>query len=110
MFTLFIVRRRWADAVNQVDISVDDVGPVTTVPQSFIQARLASGRHQLALSWEGAQAVLEVEGVAGEVRFVELAGSTWFWGSRYRWVANDQEGARARARASRLIAVMDLAH
>ncbi|MDZ5455690.1 MULTISPECIES: hypothetical protein [Azohydromonas] len=107
--TLLIVRNRWADAVNQVDVSVDGAGPITTVPESLVQVRLPAGRHRLALWWDATQSNLDIDGAAGDVRFVEIQGSTWFVGSRYRWFTGDEAGARSRALSSRLIAVMDLA-
>ena len=76
--------KRWADAVNRIDMRVDGVAPVTTVPESLVRLRLAPGRHRLALSWNGIDVTTVVEGRAGEVRFVEIVGSVWAWGSSYR--------------------------
>lgn len=49
-----------------------------------------------------------VAGAAGEVRFVELVGSVWSWGSTYRWENGALESARERAIASKLIADIDM--
>lgn len=105
--TVFVVRKRWADAVNRIDLRVGGIVPVTTVPESLVRLRLAPGRHQLALTWNGVDVTTVVEGRAGEVRFVEIVGSLWAWGSSYTWQVDDEAGARRRAMTSRLIALRD---
>jgi len=105
--TVFVVRKRWADGSDRIDFRVEGHAPVTTVPESLVRLRLAPGRHQLALSWNGADVTTMVEGRAGDVRFVEIVGSAWAWGSSYTWTADDEAGARERALASRLIALRE---
>ncbi len=105
--TVFVVRKRWGDAVNRIDLRVDGVAPVTTVPESFVRLRLAPGRHQFTMTWNGVNVSTAVEGRAGEVRIVEIVGSVWAWGSSYTWEVDDEAGARKRAMTSRLIALRD---
>ena len=105
--TVFVVRRRWADVSGRIDFRVEGHAPVTTVPESLVRLRLAPGRHQLALSWNGADVTTTLEGRAGDVRFVEIVGSAWAWGGSYTWTADDEAGARKRALASRLIALRE---
>ena len=102
-----VVRNRWADVSDPIDFRVEGHAPVTTVPESLVWLRLEPGRHQLALSWNGADVDTTVEGGAGDVRFVEIVGSAWAWGRSYTWMADDEAGARKRALASRLIAVRE---
>ncbi len=106
-FTLYIVRQRWADAIHRVDISVND-RQVGTVPESFIRARLRPGAHRLVVDWEGRRAELSVQGAAGELRFVELVGTSLAWGSRFEWAAGDAASARTRAAQCRLVADLAL--
>jgi len=102
--TVYVVRHRWGDAVNQVPVTVDEGTTVLTVPESFIRLRLPPGSHRVALAWEGKTATHEIDGKAGEVRFIQLAGSVWSWGSSYVWAAGERDDARLRALKSRLIA------
>ena len=106
-FTLYIVRQRWADAIHRVDISVND-RQVGTVPESFIRARLRPGAHRLVVDWEGRRTELSVQGAAGELRFVELVGTSLAWGSRFEWAAGDAASARTRAAQCRLVADLAL--
>jgi hypothetical protein len=108
VLTVFIVRQQWADTVNRVEIRIDDKARVTTVPQSLIRLRLQPGGHDLALISNEQESVLRISGKAGEVQFLELQGSAWPWSGHYRWNFNDPHDARARALASRLIALVDL--
>lgn len=102
-----MVRKRWADGSERIDFRVEGHTPVTTVPESFVRLRLAPGRHQLTFTWNGADVTTTVEGRAGDVRFIEIVGFVWAWGSSYAWSADDEAGARKRALASRLIALRE---
>lgn len=102
--TVYLVRHRWGDVRNQVLVTVDEGTSVLTVPESFIRLRLPPGSHRVALTWEGKTATQEVDGKAGEVRFIQLAGSVWSWGSSYVWAAVERGDAQQRALKSRLIA------
>ena len=106
--TLYVVRKRWADSVNLVAVSLDGHTPVTTIPASLIRARLKPGEHRLALKWDGRSTELMVSGSAGQVRFVELAGSAWAWGSAYRWDTGSAESLQQLASSAKLIADLDL--
>lgn len=105
--TVFVVRHRWGDAVNKIDVRINGGPGVVTVPESLVRARLAPGRHTLSLIWQGKEIKTVVEGRAGDVRFVEIVGLNAAWGSSYNWSEDDQAGARSRAQRSRLIAVRD---
>jgi hypothetical protein len=103
LFTLYVVRKRWSDVRNVVDV-VQGAHRIGTVPDSFVRLRLAPGQHDIAFDWAGQRVALPVTGGAGEVRVVELAGSIRAWGASYQWVTNDEVGARARLRSCRLVA------
>jgi hypothetical protein len=108
--TLYIVRQRWGDPVNRVPVIVDALAPLVTIPDSVIRLRLTPGEHQVVTEWQGTRGVKTVTGRAGDVVFVELAGSTWAWGSTYRWADIDATNARKAATSAKLIADVDLQH
>lgn len=103
MATVFVVRRRWADAVHLVPLSIDGRVGVDTIPHSFVRLRLSPGPHQLSLHWQGHAETLQMDVRPGELRFVEIDGAAWAWDTRYRWSTDDPDGARQRALKSRLI-------
>ena len=102
--TVYVVRQRWGDQLNQVPITVDGGSSVLTVPGSIIRLRLPPGSHKVEFTWEGKAATHAIEGKAGELRFVQLAGSVWSWGSSYTWQSGDADDSKRRALRSRLIA------
>lgn len=104
LLTVYVVRHRWADSRNAVPVSMDNTTLITTVPESLIRFRVKPGDHQLALTWNGRRSEKVVSGAAGEVRFVELAGSDWSWGTKYEWADGSPETSISKARASKLIA------
>jgi hypothetical protein len=106
--TLYVVRSRWGDPVNKVPVVVDGLEPVLTIPQSLIRLRLKPGQHRITVDWEGKQAIKTITGGAGDVVFVELAGSVWSWGSTYQWVEPQGQSARKSATSAKLIADVDL--
>lgn len=108
LLTVYVVRRRWTDKLNQVPISVDGSPPVATVPNSVVRVRLRPGRHHITLKWEGVEQALDVEGRAGDIRYVQLAGFVSTWGTSYKWESGSDEDARARASKSKLIADLRL--
>ena len=106
--TVYIVRRRWADASNRVPVSVDGQPPVSTIPESFMRVRLSPGEHQLAFEWDGQRNSRTFAARANEIVFIDLAGAVWFWGTNYQWAATDSANARKKAVVSKLIADLDL--
>ncbi len=106
--TVYVLRKRWGDARNLVVTSIDGRRQVTTIPESLMRVRLKPGEHRLVLEWEGRASEIVVTGAAGEVRFVELVGSVWSWGSSYRWANGALDSSRDRAIASKLIADIDM--
>lgn len=103
-FTLYVVRHRMNDGIVQVPIAIDGSKPVVTVPESMVRARLKPGPHQITATWNGQTVSQTVQGQAGEVRFVQLAGSVWAWGSEYKLETGDDQQARKLALKSRLVA------
>jgi hypothetical protein len=91
-----------------VPVTVDAQAPLVTIPDSVIRLRLTPGEHQLVTEWQGARGVKTVTGRAGDVVFVELAGSVWAWGSTYQWADIDTTSARKKVMSSKLIADVDL--
>ena len=106
--TLYVIRKRWGDAINLVNVVVDERKSITTIPESVVRIRLTPGEHRVAVQWDGKKDTLMVSGAAGELRFVELVGMVWAWGGEYRLARDDVEASRARAYASKLIADVDL--
>jgi hypothetical protein len=106
--TVYVLRKRWGDARNLVVTSIDGRRQVTTIPESLMRVRLKPGEHRLVLEWEGRASEIVVTGAGGEVRFVELVGSVWSWGSSYRWENGALDSSRDRAIASKLIADIDM--
>jgi hypothetical protein len=106
--TLYIVRKRWGDAVNRVSVSIDDRTSVITIPESLVRITAAPGTHQLAAEWAGKAQTVSVTGAAGQVRFVQLIGFLGPFKDEYRWEDLDEAGARKRAFASKLIADVDV--
>ena len=102
-FTLYVVRQRWADAANLVSLKVDR-SEVATVPRSVVRMRLQPGSHEMVATWPEGRTAIEINGAAGQVAFVELVGSIWFWGSQYRLERGDPESSRTRASRLRLVA------
>lgn len=72
--TVYVVRKRWADAANVVELTVDGGARAETVPESFVRMRLPPGDHVLRASWPEGEAQMTVRGAAGEIRVIELAG------------------------------------
>lgn len=103
-FTVYVVRKRWSDAVNQVRLIVDNAAPVVTTPRSFVRLRLAPGVHKLTAVWDEGSSELVLTGIAGEMQFVELVGFAWSWGSTYRLEHGKAAESRARVASLRLVA------
>lgn len=106
MLTVYIVRKRWGDAANQVRLTVDGGEPMVMTPESFVRLRMRPGSHTITAVWSEGSTELAVTGAAGEMRVVELVGSVWAWGSTYRLEHGD--AAKGRSRVSRLRLVADL--
>lgn len=104
LLTVYVVRKRWGDVINQVRLAVDNGAPVVTTPESFVRLRLQPGPHRFTAAWSEGSTELVVSGAAGEVRVVELVGSVWAWGSTYRLDHGDVSEGRNRVARLRLIA------
>ncbi len=105
-FTVYMVRKRWADAANVVELTVDGGARAETVPESFVRMRLPPGDHVLRANWPEGEAQMTVRGAAGEIRVIELAGSAWAWGSTYAFEPGDA-GSRERVLRVRMVADID---
>jgi hypothetical protein len=104
LLTVYVVRSAWADAVRPLAITVDGEAQIGTLPRSLIRLRLAPGAHQLAFEWDERVHGFAVTGEAGELRIVELAGSSAPLDRPYHWSDADPAGAKLRARTTRLVA------
>lgn len=102
-FTVYVVRKRWADAANVVMLTIDGSAQTETMPESFIRLRLLPGTHALRANWAGGEAHATVRGAAGEIRFLELVGSVWAWGSAYEFEPGD-EASKDRVLRVRMVA------
>lgn len=102
--TVYLVRKRWGDAKNLVQIGREGAPSVDLVPESFARWRLPAGSHRLTVTWPEGSAKLDITGAAGEVVFVEVIGSVWAWGSNYRLERGEAAESRQRAMPLRLVA------
>lgn len=102
--TVYLVRKRWGDARNIVQVSRNGAPAVDMVPESFARWRLPAGSHRISVTWPEGSSTLDVTGAAGEVVFVEVIGSVWAWGSQYRLERGDAAESRRRAATLRLVA------
>lgn len=102
--TVYVVRKRWGNVINEGRLAVDNGAPVVTTPESFMRLRLQSGPHRFTAAWSEGSTELVVSGAAGEVRVVELVGSVWSSGSTYRLDHGDVIKGRNRAARLRLVA------
>lgn len=106
--TVYVVRKRWADAINVIDLSIDGQRVASTVPSSFVRLKLEPGSHRIAALWQGEPIEQVISGVSGDLVFVELVGSAWAWASNYRLEIGNLESSPRRILASRLVADSDL--
>jgi hypothetical protein len=106
--TVYVIRRRWADATEIVPVTVDDRVRVATIPESLVRLRLKPGTHKLSFEWDGRSVTTTAAGRHGDIRYVELNGSNWAWGTSFTWGVSAADLARPRAAASKLIADLDL--
>ena len=102
--TVFIVRAAWIDSARVLTVTIDEATNIGTLPHSLIRVRLKPGEHMLGFEWNNRPHRIPVRGMAGEVRFVELAGSSWPFERSYHWSDADPTGARLRAAGTRLVA------
>lgn len=102
--TIYVIRRRWLDSRDAVALTVDNHAPITTLPESFVRIRVRPGAHQLGVAWDDRTAGARVDGSAGDVRYVELAGTQWAWRTDYRLEQVAAEGGQLQAIQSKLIA------
>ena len=70
-FTVYVVRKRWADAANVVKLTVDGGAQAEVVPESFVRLRLPPGEHVLRANWSEGEVQTMVRGAAGEIRVVD---------------------------------------
>ncbi|MBB1160874.1 hypothetical protein [Aquariibacter albus] len=107
--TVYVMRKRWVDGTIVVPLSVDGSTSIDTVPESWLRLKLpAQQPHRLTARWNDQSVDLVVDGKPGEVRFVELAGSHFAWGTDFRLNATTPAAAIPKAQASRLVADLDL--
>lgn len=105
--TLYLVRRRWADDVNRVPVTIDGRTAVQTIPRSVIRVRTPPGDVEVSFELDGRTERKRVSAESGELVFLEIEGSVWEWGATYRWDDSDAVGAKQRATKSKLIADLD---
>lgn len=104
---VYVVRHRWGDAQNLVNLGIDGAAAVVTVPASLVRLEVPPGVHRLAFDWKRGKGDLEIRGDAGEVLFVDLAGSLWIWNEWYR-LEMGEPSIRDRALKCRLVADVKL--
>lgn len=106
--TVYVLRNRWNDASMVVPVTVDGATSTATIPDSVVRLRLKPGIHRLSAQWQGRKIDINVDGRAGNLRVVELIGSAWAWGTSFEWKEAYADAVKGRARASKLVADLDL--
>lgn len=102
--TVYVVRRNWSDGRNFVKVQADN-GPVAeTLPDTMVRMKLRPGAHTIAFEFDGQRQSTNVQGQAGDVRFVRVDGTVWAWKSTYEWASEPETAIRERARKARLVA------
>jgi hypothetical protein len=76
---------------------------VGKTPRYKLTCRLPPGEHALRATWARGEAQAIISGAAGEIRFLELVGSVWAWGSTYEFEPGD-EASRDRVLRVRMVA------
>lgn len=104
LLTVYVVRQSWGDGANVLKLDVDGGHAIETLPDTMVRFRLKPGGHDLVFAFEGQRQSTRVEGFAGEVLFVRLAGTAWAWGGAYEWANEGQVDIRKRADKTRLVA------
>ena len=104
LLSVYVIRKRWGDVTNQVQLKVDNGAPVVMTPESFVRLRLRPGTHQLTATWGDGTSSLAITGAAGNLLFVELGGSVWASGGTYRLNHGDPADGRERVASLRLVA------
>ena len=108
--TVYLLRRRWADISVVVPVSVDGGARVATIPESLVRLRLKPGSHRMSAQWEGRTVDIGVEGLAGDLRVIELVGSDWAWDTGFSWETAQADAVKSRALDSKFVADLDLRH
>lgn len=82
--TVLVSRLSLGDTHRVIEVMADDRAVAATVPASLIRLRMDPGLHTLAVTWDSQRSEALVEGSTGEVRAMELVGTTGIWGHRFR--------------------------
>lgn len=106
--TVYVVRRSMNDYRYRVPVLVDGTHSVDTIPESYVRLKLRPGTHKLAIRWRGQLAEQEVEGQAGEIRVLQVAGLSTDQDSQFGWGGKGTDDARQRVLKARLINDLDL--
>lgn len=104
LLTVYVVRHSWGDGANLLKLEVDGGPVIETLPDTMVRLRLKPGSHDLVFTFDGHRRGTRIDGSAGDVRFVRLAGTAWAWGSTYEWANERQIDIRKRAEKTRLVA------
>lgn len=97
-----------AGATRPLTLRVDGRAAADLVPGGLVRLYLVPGEHELAVAWGDQQAIMHLQVQAGAVQFAEVGGRSKSRDIGFGWEAPDDEGARRRAAAARVIADVDL--
>jgi hypothetical protein len=103
-FTVYVVRRNWADGRNFVKIRADSAAAIATLPNTMVRFKLKPGAHTITFDFEGQSKSIAVDGKAGDLRFVRVDGVVLFSKSTYQWASEPEAAIRERAIKARLLA------
>ena len=104
--TVYVIRQHWNDASGLLTLTAADRAAVELLPGSFARLRLPPGHYRLRLDSAGEAGALDIGGLAGEVRVLEVDSEVWAWrrSDRLREVRADTQ----LERVSRLPLVADV--
>lgn len=104
LLTVYVVRQNLADGQDVVKVIADGAATIHTLPDTMARLRFKPGAHTLAFLFEEQQGVVEVEGHAGDVKFVRLRGAGFAWAVQYEWFNSTEQVTRDSLQRTRLVA------
>ncbi|RCW66107.1 hypothetical protein [Pseudorhodoferax soli] len=104
LLTVYVVRQNIADGQDVVNVTADGTASIRTLPDTMARLRFKPGAHTLAFQFEDQQGVAQIEGHAGEVKFVRLRGAGFAWAVQYEWLNSTEQATRDSLQRTRLVA------
>lgn len=107
--TVYVVRRSIDDYRYLVPVLVDGVHSVDTIPESYVRLKLRPGEHRFSIRWRDQVSEQAIDGKAGEIRVLQVAGLSTDDDSQFGWSSKNPDDARQRVLKAKLINDLDYA-